>query len=68
MVINPTFPIAIFGLTAFVAGLLVLLLPETKNRKLPDTLEEGMKRNNKKLKVPEHLGDEKEILREAVER
>ena len=40
-VVNPAFPIAIFGITAFVAGILALLLPETQNRKLPDTIEEG---------------------------
>ena len=34
-------PLLIFGITAFVAGLLTLLLPETKNKPLPDTIEEG---------------------------
>lgn len=30
-----------FGSMAFVAGVLILQLPETLNRKLPDTLEEA---------------------------
>ncbi len=31
----------IFGITAFVAGILALFLPETQHRKMPDTIEEG---------------------------
>ncbi|XP_038078076.1 organic cation transporter protein-like [Patiria miniata] len=34
-------PLIVFGSSAVLAGLLVLLLPETKGRKLPQTLEEG---------------------------
>ena len=40
-VISPTFPIAIFGMTSLISGCLVLMLPETKDLKLPDTLEEA---------------------------
>ena len=36
-----TFPIMIFGATALVAAFLALFLPETKTRRLPDTIEEG---------------------------
>ena len=36
-----TGPILVFGLTAFVAGILALFLPETMDRKLPDTIEES---------------------------
>ncbi|XP_006822653.1 organic cation transporter protein-like [Saccoglossus kowalevskii] len=34
-------PIIIFGATSILAGLVTLLLPETRNQKLPETLEEG---------------------------
>ncbi|XP_038078075.1 organic cation transporter protein-like [Patiria miniata] len=34
-------PLIVFGSSAVLAGFLVLLLPETKGRKLPQTLEEG---------------------------
>ncbi|XP_072018557.1 organic cation transporter protein-like [Amphiura filiformis] len=34
-------PIIIFGSSAIIAGLLVLLLPETKGKTLPETIEEG---------------------------
>ncbi|XP_049885643.1 organic cation transporter protein-like [Pectinophora gossypiella] len=33
-------PTAIFGVTPILAGLVVVLLPETKGRKLPDSIEE----------------------------
>ena len=38
---SPTISITIFGVTSVLAGLLVLLLPETRNTRLPDTMEEG---------------------------
>lgn len=34
-------PLVVFGGLSVVAGLLILLLPETLNQKLPDTIEEG---------------------------
>ena len=40
-VLGPAVPLAIFGISAFLAGLLALFLPETMNRKIPDTIEEG---------------------------
>ena len=40
-VVNPNFPICIFGLAAFVGAVFALFLPETQGRKLPDTVEEG---------------------------
>ena len=39
--LNPIAPVLIFGVTSVVAGLLTLLLPETKNRISPDTIEVG---------------------------
>lgn len=35
------FPLIIFGAFAFIGGLLSLYLPETLNKKLPETIEEG---------------------------
>eukprot|EP00096_Caligus_rogercresseyi_P015871 TRINITY_DN8354_c0_g1_i1.p1 TRINITY_DN8354_c0_g1~~TRINITY_DN8354_c0_g1_i1.p1 ORF type:complete len:549 (-),score=48.76 TRINITY_DN8354_c0_g1_i1:34-1680(-) len=40
-VFSPTFPIAIFGLTALVSAFLASFLPETAHRKLPSTVEES---------------------------
>lgn len=42
-------PLIIFGTLAFTSGLLSLLLPETLNQKLPETIEEG-ERFGKKVK------------------
>lgn len=35
------FPLIIFGVLAFAGGLLSLFLPETLNRELPETIEDG---------------------------
>ena len=37
--LSPLAPVLIFGVTSVVAGLLTLLLPETKDRLSPDTIQ-----------------------------
>ena len=34
-------PLIVYGILAFSAGILSLLLPETLNKKLPETIEDG---------------------------
>jgi OCT family organic cation transporter-like MFS transporter 4/5 len=34
-------PLLIFGVFAFIAGILAMLLPETLGRKLPDSIEDA---------------------------
>lgn len=34
-------PLLVFGVVAFIAGILAKFLPETLGRKLPDTIEEA---------------------------
>lgn len=40
-------PYLLFGIMAILSGILVLQLPETVNRKLPDTLEEAKRISRK---------------------
>lgn len=44
------FPLIIFGVLAFIGGLLSLYLPETLNKKLPETIQEGENFGKKKRK------------------
>lgn len=53
-------PLLVFGVLSVVAGLMLLLLPETYGRKLPDTMKEG-EEFGRKSDVPEQ-----EIVVEAV--
>ena len=39
--VSPSAPVFIFGLISLLAGLVTLLLPETRGRVSPDTIEEG---------------------------
>lgn len=48
-------PLVIFGVLAFISGLLSLYLPETLNKKLPETIEEG-ERFGKKSRNDEENG------------
>ena len=34
-------PLIVYGVLAFLAGIFSLLLPETLNKKLPETIEDG---------------------------
>lgn len=38
----PSLPLLIFGIVSIVSGLLVIQLPETRNTRLPDTVEEAV--------------------------
>ncbi|XP_038044780.1 organic cation transporter protein-like [Patiria miniata] len=46
-VIHNSIPMIVFGVVSLVAGLLVLPLPETNNRALPETLDDGAKLTSK---------------------
>lgn len=48
--IGRALPLLLFGLTAIVAGALSQILPETKGRKLPDTIKDAEKMSRKKPK------------------
>lgn len=45
-------PLVIFGVLSFVSGLLSLYLPETLNKKLPETIEEGERFGRKEAQDP----------------
>lgn len=62
------FPLIIFGSLAFVGGLLSLFLPETLNKKLPETIEEGENFGKKSRKVDDLESNAEELknLRDHV--
>ena len=39
---HKSLPLIVFGVVSLVAGFLVMLLPETSNRALPETLDDGV--------------------------
>lgn len=54
-------PLIIFGVLAFIGGLLSLYLPETLNKKLPDTIEEGERFGKKGYKHDAELANAEEM-------
>lgn len=38
----PSLPLILFGGTSFTSALLVLLFPETRNKGMPDTIDEAV--------------------------
>ncbi|XP_033741882.1 organic cation transporter protein-like [Pecten maximus] len=61
--VGKVFPLGVFGLVSIIAGLSSLYLPETLNRKLPETIEDGKQfgksatLSHEKYEIKENLED-----------
>ena len=61
------FPMIIFGVLAFTGGLLSLFLPETLNKALPETIEDGENFGKRKADVEAQSTDELRELAKSPE-
>ncbi|XP_070567474.1 organic cation transporter protein-like [Ptychodera flava] len=61
-------PIIIFGSTSIVAGVLALLLPETRNKKLPETIEESEEFGKKTKGIKEEQSSKNNSVGSAKEK
>ncbi|XP_077977092.1 organic cation transporter protein-like [Glandiceps talaboti] len=51
-------PAIVFGVAAIIAGILILPLPETRGKKLPETMEEGERFGKKKKLASDSAGND----------
>lgn len=56
-------PLTLFGIIAFVGGILTLFLPETLNTKLPETVEDAENLGRKTINDNQNNDKEIEITR-----
>lgn len=56
-------PLTLFGIIAFVGGILTLFLPETLNTKLPETVEDAENLDRKTINDNQNNDKEIEITR-----
>lgn len=56
-------PLTLFGIIAFVGGILTLFLPETLNTKLPETVEDAENLGRKTMNDDQNNDKEIEITR-----
>ncbi|XP_035226184.1 organic cation transporter protein-like isoform X2 [Stegodyphus dumicola] len=54
---HPVVPQIVYGVLAVTSGMLVLLLPETNNCVIPDTIKEAANASRKKLRPTKHQND-----------
>uniref|UniRef100_A0A336L4Z8 CSON004419 protein n=1 Tax=Culicoides sonorensis TaxID=179676 RepID=A0A336L4Z8_CULSO len=61
--IDRSFPLTLFGIIAFIGGFLTLILPETLNTKLPETVQDAENLGRKILETDQNNSKEIEITR-----